>query len=73
VEGKDIGSCVGKLREVTFGSFDHEVYVEGPVSDPAECPYYGCAESKVGNEMPVHYIDVQPLGTTRHGALHLFT
>ena len=71
VEGEDVGARVGVLGDVLLRPLDHQVDVEGTVGEPPERPDHRRAEREVGHEVPVHHVDVDPLGAAGDGLLEL--
>jgi len=72
VEDDDVCSCSGKVLDVLFRVGDHQVRFEGEAGTTADgFDDYG-AHSDVGDEVPVHDVDLDALGTCRLGLAYLF-
>ncbi len=63
VDGQDVGPGIDVFVEVLLRSFDHEVNVDRYIDRPFCGLYHRCAERQVGDEVAVHDIDVDPIGS----------
>ena len=62
VNGDAVGTRGGKGVQVPFGLDDHQVELQGQAGLAPQNAHCVDAECEVGDEDPVHDIDVQPLG-----------
>jgi hypothetical protein len=61
MNGQQIGAGVAVSLQVTLGIGDHQVHVEGKTGDPSDRLNDGDAKAQVGDEMPVHHVEMQDL------------
>ena len=55
------GASLGKGFKMAFGFFDHQMHVQRQFGHPAAGFDNKWPHGDIGNEMPIHYIDVQPV------------
>ena len=65
VHGAAVGPGVAEGLEVAGRLGDHQVGVEEQVGMVPEGCHHGRADRQVGDEVPVHHIDVEPVGSRR--------
>ena len=58
VHARDVGARFEKPRQLVERVVDHEVHIERDVRQLRELLHHGNAHGEVGNEMPVHHVDV---------------
>jgi hypothetical protein len=73
MDQKQIRSRLGKLFEEKIRVGNHQVCLQRQARDSPERLHNRSSESDVGNEMSVHYIDVNPIGSRLLGFGHLLT
>jgi hypothetical protein len=73
VDGNDVGTSLGEVRDTLLGLDDHKVTVEDLVRDRANRVDHERADGDVGDEAAIHHIDVDPLGTSLVDGLNLLT
>ena len=71
VHGDDVGAGRRELLHVTLGLHDHEVAIERLGGDLAQRLHHRRTEGDVGNEAPVHHVEVNPLGACAVHFAHL--
>ena len=73
MEGEHAHAEVGVLGDVPLRLHHHEVHIEGRVGELPERLDERGPKREVGDEAPIHHIDVQPLRATGQGRFDLFT
>ncbi len=71
MEGEHIGPGVGELSQVMLRLLNHQVHIQRPVGEASNGADQRGAEGKVGDEMTIHDIDVEPVRPTGNRALNL--
>src|SRR4051812_10254144 len=49
----------------------HQMHVQGHAGQAFQRADHGCTKGKVGDEVPVHHVDVEPVRTAGNGPLDL--
>jgi hypothetical protein len=62
VNCNDVGAGLGEGFEVKIARRDHQMHVERFLGDRADCLHHGRADGDIGHEMPVHDVNVDPIG-----------
>ena len=69
MDGDDVGARLGEIGDVGIDRRDHQMHVEGKRAVGPQRPHDDRADGQVGDEMPVHHIDMDVVGAGfRHGA-----
>ena len=58
----DVRASLDEGLEIGIGRRDHQVHVEGQRAVPAQRAHQRGAEGDVRHEMPVHDVEMQPVG-----------
>ena len=58
----DVGAGLGEGLEIGIAGRDHQVYVERLLGDGADRLHHRGADGDVGHEVPVHHVDMDPVG-----------
>ena len=61
-----VGAGVGEVLQVPPGLGHHEVTVEEERRVAAQRRHHGRPDGDIGDEVPVHHVDVEPVGGLRH-------
>jgi hypothetical protein len=72
MEGEHVCAGVGKLGKIPLRPLHHQMHVERPVGQLPERTDERRSKRQVGDEVAVHHIYVDPLGSAGHRALDLF-
>jgi hypothetical protein len=72
VDDDDIRSCFGKVLDILLRVGDHQVRFQGEVSATAHRFDDQGAHSDVGDEVAIHDVDLDTLGTCRLDLAYLF-
>ena len=62
MDGDDVGAGLGEGVEKSVDRRNHQVDVERLGAVRAKRLHHGRADRQVGHEMPVHHVDVDPVG-----------
>ena len=62
VDGDRVRPCLGKGVQIGIDRRDHQMHVERLGGVRAQRLHHRRADGDVGHEMPVHHIDVDPVG-----------
>ena len=62
VDGQDVGTCVFESLDIAVGIHDHQVYVKRFLGMFLDGLDHRLAYCDIGNEHPVHHIDMEPVG-----------
>jgi hypothetical protein len=73
MDGDDVGARRGEGIEEIIDRRDHQMNVEGQGRMGTQRVYHHRADGQIGHEMPVHHVDMDPVGARRLDAAHLFT
>jgi hypothetical protein len=73
VEGEDVGAGTSEVGQVVLRIFNHEMHIDRMVCQTAECPDDGSTKGQVRDEVPVHDVHVEPLGSAGDGAFDLLS
>jgi len=73
VNGDNVGTGVSELGNLAFWLFDHKVDIQRQVSPGADGSYYGSTDGDLGDEMTVHNIYVNVVGSGTGSFGYLFT
>ena len=71
VNGDVVGARLGEGFEIGVAGLDHQVAVERLVGMRPQRRDHRRAEGDVGHEMPVHHVEVDPVGAGRRDRAHL--
>ena len=63
--GDDVGASIGKGCEIGISGCDHQMAVEDLGRSTANGLYDRRSKRDVGHEVPVHDVEVDPVGTGR--------
>ena len=72
MNGDDIGTGIGEIVEKRIHRRDHQVDVERLAAVLANGLQNHRSERHVRNEMPIHYVDMDPVRTGCIDGAHLF-
>ena len=61
----DVGTRFAETLDVAFWFFYHQVHIQGFARQLAYRLHHHHPEGEVGYKMPVHHIEVQPVGSCR--------
>ncbi len=73
MEGDDIGTGLRETFQIGIDRCNHQVNVEDLPGVRAQGLHHHRADGDIGHEMPVHHIDMHPIGARRINRAHLFT
>ena len=73
MRGQHVGARIGVGLDVGIDRGDHQVHVHEGLHMRAERLDRRGAEGEVGHEMPVHHVDMDPIGALRLDGLDLLT
>ncbi len=65
-----ISSCLSEGLKVAFRLLDHQVHIQhgsGFISQRTQCLHDQRTNGDVGHEMPIHHVDVEPVGPGAEG------
>ena len=71
VQRDDIGAGIDEGADQRVDRADHQMYIERLVAMRPQRLHDGRADCQVGHEMPVHHIDMDPVGTGVGNRAHL--
>ena len=71
MHGDAVAAGLGKGRQVEIGGRNHQMAVERLVGPAADRLDHRRPERDVGDEMPVHHVEVDPVGAGRRHPLDL--
>ncbi len=71
MKGEQRRPRLGERRDVPLGPFDHQMDVQRQVGDSPQCRHQTGAESEVRHEVPIHHVDVDPVGSALLDQRHL--
>ncbi len=69
--GDDVGPRLGEALEIGIGRRDHQMHVENLPGRRPDRLHDRRAEGDVGHEMPVHHVDMDPVGARLVDGPHL--
>ena len=72
VHGDDVGAGVGKRLEIGIAWRDHQMHVEHFLGVRAQRLHHAGADRDIRNEMPIHHVDVDPIGAGVIDRAYLF-
>lgn len=72
MHGDDVGACLGEGFEIGIARRDHEMDVERLLGDGPQRLHDVGADGDVRHEMPVHHVDMDPVGAGRLDGADLF-
>jgi hypothetical protein len=74
MDSQDISPGRGEIAQVPIRLTDHQVHIDDSLIASGDWPYRVDDERpncNVGNEVPIHYIDMNILGTSGQSLLYL--
>ena len=71
MHGDDVGAGLGEGFEIGIARRDHQVHVERLVGVLAQRLHDVRADGDIGHEMPVHHVDMHPVGAGGLDRAHL--
>ena len=63
VNGQGLSPRIRKGIHVTTRVFDHQMNIQRQRSDGTNRPYHRLAKTDIRHKIPVHHIQMQPIGT----------
>jgi hypothetical protein len=72
MDGDPVDASLGEGGDEFVGPFNHEMAIEGHLGNLAKRRDYRRADRKIGDEVPVHDVDVENGRATLDGGLGLF-
>src|SRR5262249_33206128 len=71
VNGNDVGAGFGKSLEIGIAGRDHQVHVEHFLGVRTQRFHHAGTDRDIGHEVPVHYVDMDPIGAGVIDRAHL--
>jgi hypothetical protein len=63
MNGYNISSGFDKLLDLLLGRFDHQVNIQWFICPGTDSRYHRSPDGYLGYELPVHYVDMDVIGT----------
>jgi hypothetical protein len=62
MDGDAVGTGLGEGFEIGIAGRDHQMDVECLLGDRADGLHHGGTDGDIGDEVPIHHVDVDPVG-----------
>ena len=72
MHGDDLGTGIGESAQIGIGGRNHQMHVKGLRRQRPDGFDNIGAKADIGNEMPVHDIEMDQVGTSAVNGFHLF-